>query len=73
MLESAPPAGPALRRRGGRCPFLALWVQQRPAKRGKARQKAKPKNRQILRGLTQGPAKVSKGRQSAANVVFSAC
>jgi hypothetical protein len=53
--------------RPGRCPFLALWQQQRPAKDGKARQRAKPKNGQILRGLTQGPAKVSKGRQSAAN------
>jgi hypothetical protein len=34
----------------GRCPFLALWQQQRAAKGGKARHKAKPKNRQILRG-----------------------
>jgi hypothetical protein len=57
----------------GRCPFLALWQQQRPAKRGKARQRAKPKNREILRGLTQGPPQISKGRQSAANGVFSAC
>jgi hypothetical protein len=63
----------SLRGRRGRCPFLALWVQQRPAKRGKARQRAKVKNRQILRGLTQGPAQISKGRQSAANGIFSAC
>ena len=28
----------------GRCPFLALWKQQRAAKRGKGRHKAKPKN-----------------------------
>jgi len=61
------PVGPAFRGCGGRCPFLALSEQQSPAKRGKGRHKAKPKNGQFLRGVTQTPAHPSKGRQSAAN------
>src|ERR1700687_3517243 len=61
----------------GSPPDVALFL---PFDCSKGRQRAtKPdtrrnlKNRQILRGLTQGPATPSKGRQSAANLVFSAC
>jgi hypothetical protein len=56
-----------------RCPFLALSEQQRPAKCGKGRHSAKPKNHLILQGPTQGPATRGKVRQSAANGVVSDC
>jgi hypothetical protein len=55
------------------CPFLAHSVQQGPASGGKARHKAKVKNRTILPTETSNPAKRCKGPQSAANDVFSAC
>jgi hypothetical protein len=56
-----------------RCPFLALCVQQKPAKRGKQRHEAKPKNRAISQGATHAPATSSHVQQSAANDGFSAC
>jgi hypothetical protein len=51
--------GAALAKPVGRCPFLALFVQQWPANGGKARHKAKPRKRRILRRwrmVWQGPA-----------------
>ena len=40
----------------GRCPFLALWMQQGAANRSKPRHKAKVKNPRILRRMRRDPA-----------------
>jgi hypothetical protein len=57
----------------GRCPFLALSVQQREAKAGRRRHKAKVENRSLLGAMTPDPATSDIRQQSAAKVSFSAC
>src|SRR4029453_8276146 len=54
-----------------RCPFLALWKQQRQANGGKLRHKAKVQKRSISRVRMHVPTRQSKGQQSAANDVCS--
>ena len=51
----------------GRCPFLALWMQQGAAHRSKPRHKAKVENRQIPRLMKRDPAVSSTWPQTAAN------
>ena len=60
-------------RDSGRCPFLALSVQQGAANGSKRRHKAKVENRPILRAMARDPATSSTPPQRAANASFSAC
>jgi len=56
-----------------RCPFLALWAQQRGTNGGNGRHKAKVANRRVLRVTVRDPAVSSTPRQRAANVALFAC